>query len=148
MTKSAFMQELEDLLEEAKTAILATVDKESRPSMRWMTPTVIRGRSGAVYAVTSKTFAKSEHLSGNPHVEWMIQSRVLDKVINLQGKVNIIENSAMKAEVLEAIGPRLPVFWRVNPDPENLVVLETILSTGKLFLPMKGKSETVSFESA
>ena len=148
MTKSAFMQELEELLEEAKTAILATVDKESRPSMRWMTPTVIRGRSGAIYAVTSKTFAKSEHLASNPRVQWMAQSRVLDKVINLEGKVNIIEISAMKAEVLEAIGPRLPVFWRVNPDPENLVVLETIISQGKLFLPMKGKGETVSFESA
>lgn len=148
MTKSAFMQELEDLLEEAKTAILATVDKESRPSMRWMTPTIVRGRTGAIYAVTSKTFAKSEHLSGNPQVQWMLQSRVLDKVINVEGKVNVIENSAMKAEVLEAIGPRLPVFWRMNLDPENLVVLETILNKGKLFHPMKGKSETVSFESA
>jgi pyridoxamine 5'-phosphate oxidase len=146
MTTSTFMQELDDLLDDAKTAILATVSADSSPSMRWMTPTVIRGRTGALYAVTSRTFAKSEHLKGNPRVQWMVQSRAVDKIITLDGKVNIIENSAMKAEVLEAIGPRLPVFWRVNPDPANLVVLETILSEGTVFLPMKGRKETVTFD--
>ncbi|WP_319562470.1 pyridoxamine 5'-phosphate oxidase family protein [Marispirochaeta sp.] len=145
MTKSAFMQELENMLDIAKTAILATVSGDGIPAMRWMTPTVIRGRSGALYAVTSRTFAKSEHLTKNANVQWMIQSKSLDKIVTVTGKVNVIENSAMKAEVLEAIGPRLPVFWRVNPDPANLVVLETILTEGTVFTPMKGSKDTAKF---
>ena len=75
----------------------------------------------------------------------MIQSRSLEKVITVNGRVNVIENSAMKAEVLEAIGPRLPVFWKVNPDPDTLVVLETIIDEGTCFIPMKGTKETVNF---
>ncbi|ORC35329.1 pyridoxamine 5'-phosphate oxidase [Marispirochaeta aestuarii] len=145
MTKSAFMQELENMLDIAKTAVLATVSADGSPAMRWMTPSVIRGRAGALYAVTSRTFAKSEHLAKNAQVQWLLQSKSLDKIITVNGKVNIIENSAMKAEVLEAIGPRLPVFWRVNPDPANLVVLETVVTEGTVFIPMRGEKDTVKF---
>ena len=139
------MQEMENLLESSRSAILATVGKAENPTMRWMTPTTVRGRTGALYAVTSRNFAKREHLAKNPKVQWMIQSRSLEKVITVNGRVNVIENSAMKAEVLEAIGPRLPVFWKVNPDPDTLVVLETIIDEGTCFIPMKGTKETVSF---
>ncbi len=145
MTKTGFMQELENLLDGSHSAVLATVGKENNPTMRWMTPTVIRGRTGALYAVTSRNFAKREHLAKNPKVQWMVQSRSLDKILTLNGQVNVIENSAMKAEVLEAIGPRLPVFWRVNPDPDALIVLETIIEEGSMFIPMKGMRDSVSF---
>ena len=60
------MQEMENLLESSRSAILATVGKEENPTMRWMTPTTVRGRTGALYAVTSRNFAKREHLAKKP----------------------------------------------------------------------------------
>ena len=146
MTRNEFMQKLEEIIEEAKTGILATVDKDGKPSMRWMTPGVIRGRPETLFAVTSKNFAKYKLLKENPNVTWQIQTRTLDKVVTVEGLINVIDNSSLKTEVLEAIGSRLNIFWRVNKNPEDLIVLETVIKKGKFFLPMKGTGEVILFE--
>ncbi len=146
MKQSEFLFELEEMIDDVKTGLLATADAGGRPRMRWMTPAILKERSGALYAVTSKNFAKREQLDKNPQVEWMFQSRSLDKIMYVDGSVNVVDNSSMLNEVLEVVGPRLRVFWNVNPDETSLVVVETVMETGTLFLPMKGHKEQVRFE--
>ena len=145
MDSKKFAALLDGIIEDAKTAILATVDGRGQPHMRWMTPTLLGDRPGAIYSVTSPDFAKIAHLSENPKVQWMLQTRLLDRIATAAGPVNVIDNSAMKAEVLEGIGWRLSVFWRVNKDPSKLVVLETIVEEADYFEPMKGVHEQISF---
>ncbi len=41
MTKNEIMTEFDIILEEAKTAVLATTDSDGLPHMRWMTPCVL-----------------------------------------------------------------------------------------------------------
>ncbi len=141
MKQGDFLFELEEMIDDVKTGLLATVDSEGRPRMRWMTPAILKDRSGALYAVTSRDFAKREELDEKPQVQWMFQSRSLDKILYVDGKVNVVENSSMLNEVLEVVGPRLRVFWNVNPDETSLVVLETVMEQGAVFLPMKGIKE-------
>ena len=145
MDRNRFTALLETIIEEAKTAMLATADENGQPFMRWMTPTLLRDRPGAIYAVTSPEFRKSSHLAANPKVQWMFQTRLLDRIASVTGLVNIVDNSAMKAEAIEAIGRRLNVFWKLNTDPSKLVVLETIIQEAQYFEPMKGTKENVSF---
>lgn len=145
MKQSDFLIELDMIMDEVKTGLLATVDGEGKPHMRWMTPTILKDRSGAIYAITSKNFAKREQLDKNPKVEWMFQSRSLNKIIYIDGSVNLIDNSSMRNEVLEVVGPRLRVFWNVNTDETSLIVLETVMESGLMFLPMKGIKEQVKF---
>lgn len=145
MKQGDFLFELEEMIDDVKTGLLATVDGDGRPQMRWMTPAVLKDRSGALYAVTSKDFAKREQLDESPLVQWMLQSRSLDKILYVDGSVNVVENSSMLNEVLEVVGPRLRVFWNVNPDETSLVVLETVLESGTVFLPMKGIREQATF---
>lgn len=145
MDTKSFTSLIETIIDEAKTAILATVDGKGRPHMRWMTPTILPDRPGAIYAVTSPEFRKSAHLSANPKVQWMFQTRSLNKLLSVNGLVNVVDNSAMKAETLERIGRRLHVFWKINTDPSKLVVLETIIVEGVYFEPMKGIKEQVIF---
>jgi general stress protein 26 len=145
MKQGEFLFELEEMIDDVKTGLLATVDTEGRPRMRWMTPAILKDRSGSLYAVTSKNFAKREQLDESPQVEWMFQSRSLDRILYVDGSVNVVENSSMLNEVLEVVGPRLRVFWNVNPDATSLVVLETVMEAGALFLPMKGHKDQVSF---
>ena len=76
----------------------------------------------------------------------MFQTRLLDKVVTVNGLVNVVDNSAMKAEVVEGIGRRLNVFWRINTDASKLIVLETIVQEGSFFVPMKGTRELVTFD--
>ena len=45
----------------------------------------------------------------------MIQSKALDRIINIKGFINIIDNPSMKTEILQTIGKRLNVvIWKVN----------------------------------
>ena len=145
MKQGDFLFELEEMIDDVKTGLLATVDSDGRPQMRWMTPAILKDRSGALYAVTSKDFAKREQLDEKPEVQWMFQSRSLDKILYVDGKVNVVENGSMLNEVLEVVGPRLRVFWNVNPDETSLVVLETVMESGAVFLPMKGIREQAVF---
>ncbi len=145
MKQNDFIAELDEMIEDARAGLLATVDTNGAPHMRWMTPAILKDRSGALYAVTSRNFAKREQLSENAKVQWMFQSRSLNKIIYIDGMINLVDNSSMLNEVLEVVGPRLRVFWNINTDESSLIVLETILEGGTLFLPMKGLREKVSF---
>ena len=60
MTRGEIMVELDRILDQTKTATLATVDSKGRPHMRWMTPVLLRERTNAVFAVTSRDFTKTE----------------------------------------------------------------------------------------
>lgn len=144
MTKNEALNKVEEILEEAKVGILATTGNDGRPHMRWMTPAIVRGRSNVIFTVTAPHFPKVIDLEAHPDVEWMIQTPALDKIVNLKGKMNILDNPTIKAEILEDIGNRLSMFWKVNEKMEFLV-LETVIEEVTYFCPMKGNKETVIF---
>ena len=145
MDRKSFIGALESIIDEAKTAVFATVDADGHPHMRWMTPTILRDRPGAIYAVTSPDFRKIAHLDANATAQWMFQTKLLDKIATVNVLTNVIDNSAMKAEILEDIGRRLTVFWRINTDATKLVVLETVIQDAFYFEPMTTVREQVSF---
>ncbi|TVQ40583.1 MAG: pyridoxamine 5'-phosphate oxidase family protein [Spirochaetaceae bacterium] len=137
MDVNALFDVMERLIEESKVAVLANVDQQGQPRMRWMSPTVIRGQSGCLYALTAPDFVKTSQLQQQPAVEWMIQGPALQEVLRVRGTVELIDNPALKSDVLEALGGRLGTFWRSNPDPSNMIVLETIIEELVYYQPMK-----------
>lgn len=143
MDSKSILDTLERVIEGSKIAILATSDGNGQPHMRWMTPAILRGREGSLYAVTSPEFAKAEQISQNPKVEWMVQSKPLDEVVRARGTITMIDNPAVKAMVLEELGSRLAAFWKANPDPANLIVLETALEELTYEQPISGERTDV-----
>ncbi len=143
MDRAEFIAGLTTVVNDVKTGLLATVDGKGQPHMRWMTPTLLDQRPGAVYAVTSKNFAKREQLDENPRVQWMFQTRSLDTIYYVDGFTNLVDNKSLLSEVLEVLAPRLRTFWNVNPDESSLFVLETVMESGRLFLPMKGTKRDI-----
>jgi pyridoxamine 5'-phosphate oxidase len=131
------------ILNEAHTAVLATTDENGRPRMRWMTPAMIRGRSGAVFAVTSPGFTKVHQLAEHPDVEWLFQTPILDTIVTVRGKINVVDNPSLLAEVLEALGPYMRSFWKLKGEERDLVVLETIIEEAVYYKPVKGLKEVV-----
>lgn len=146
MDKRAIMTIVERVLESAKVGILATVDEGGAPHMRWMTPSMVRGREGFLYAVTSPKFHKTVDIAANPNVEWMLQSRQLDEVVTIRGKMQMIDSPSTKSDVQEAIGGNLGVFWKLNEDASDLVVLETVIEEIMYFKPITGEKSTVGFK--
>ena len=143
MTRHEIVEVLEMILNEAHTAVLATSDDEGRPRMRWMTPALIRGRTGAVFAVTSPGFTKVHDLLAHPEVEWLFQTPILDTIVTVRGKINVIDNPSLLAEVLEALGPFMRSFWKLKGEERDLVVLETIIEEATYYKPMKGLKQVV-----
>jgi len=138
---------IESIIEESKTVVLATVDKDCIPHMRWVTPCCIRQRAGYIYMITSPGLSKIQHIQNNPMVEMMIQTRQLDKVVNVRGKVFITDNPLIRSEVLECIARNLQSFWKISSSEEDLVVMEMVIEKAHLYLPQKGSRELVDFES-
>jgi len=146
MEKYKMMSRISKLIEETKVGILATTCKEGAPHTRWMTPAILKGRPGAIFAVTSPGTGKTIDLETNEKVQWMFQNSALSEIVRVAGRVNILDNPAIEAEVLEAIGKRLTFFWDTNLEKTSFLVLETIVEEAEYFLPMKGIKETVKFE--
>ncbi len=138
---------MERILESGKTAVLGTVEApDQRPRLRWMTPTTIRGRNGFLYALTSPDYAWVRNLSENTPVEWMLQTAALNEIVYLRGGLNVIDNPALKADVQEALGGHLTVFWTNIPDESNLVVLESQIEEIVYFKPMSSERVVVKLQ--
>jgi pyridoxamine 5'-phosphate oxidase len=143
MDANALFEILDRILESSRVGILATIDADGKPRMRWMTPTVVRGREGFLYAVTSPEFDKAVQLRDKPDVEWMLQSKALDEILTIRGKIQLVDNPSAKSDVQEALGGNLGTFWRINPDETKLIVLETIIEKMVYFKPITGEKVTV-----
>jgi general stress protein 26 len=135
---------IEELIEVSRAGVLATADKAGHPHVRWMTPVTLKGRPGTLFAVTSPQFAKVLEIKAQPRVQWMIQHPSLAQVVTISGRVNVIDNPALKTEVMDALGSRLIVFWKLNRKAQ-WVVLETVIEEATLFMAMKGEKKTVKF---
>jgi general stress protein 26 len=145
MEKNELLQKLEEIIDKVKTAVLATTGKNGTPDMRWVTPAILRGRHGAIFTITYPASNKVKQIKSNPRVQWMFQTRPLDQIVMVEGKVNVIDNPSIRSEVLEVVGPRLAAFWKINVDETGLLVLETVIEKATYYLPMKGKKEEVLF---
>ncbi len=145
MNQHEIMHKVEQILENSHTGVLATIDKDGNPRMRWMTPAVIKGRPDVLFTVASPDSEKVVQLDASAGVEWMIQTRALDQIVNLKGKVNILDNPSIRSEVMEHLAKKLSMYWKVNPEKTHFIVLETIIEEATFFLPMKGHKETVHF---
>jgi len=130
---------LERLLSLSKVGLLTTVDKEGFPHSRWMTPTMVKGRPDYLYAVTAPDSPKAGQIIVHPQVGWTFQSRVLDEIVSVSGSAELVVDPQLRAEVLEAIGPNLQIFWKVNGDSRNLVIVETRILEIGCFLPLEGR---------
>jgi len=145
MNSREVMKKVGAIIEAHGTGLLATVDSDGNPRVRWLTPTLLPDSPGAVYAITAPKFAKVLQLRAHRRVEWMFQTPTLDEVISIRGTINVVETPSLRAEVLEVLGPRLNTFWKFARDARDLVVLETVAEEATCLLPMIGRTDVVRF---
>ncbi len=148
MDQNEVITKIEDIIEEAKAALLTTSDADSKPHVRWMTPVLLRSRDCRVYCFAVRTSAKIDQIAVNPNAEWLFQSRDLGELVNARGIICALDNPSLKSEMLEILGPRLNVFWRANVNSEDFLVLETKILSASYNRPMKQIKETIDFTGA
>lgn len=137
MQDNSAFEKLRDLVDEVRIGIFITVDEKTSPHPRWMSPVFLPRLKGALYAVTSADDDKVRHLEANPRVSWIFQSKSLDRIATLNGGARVVKEPALSAEVLEAIGPHLQIFWKYTGDPKKLLVVETVMDSFSWFSPLR-----------
>ncbi len=143
MEVRAMLGILDRLLDDAKIAVLANSAEDGSPSVRWMSPALVRGREGYLYAVTSSKFTKTNQLEKSPKVMWMVQTKALDEIMSIKGNMHVLRNPSLQQEVIEAIGSKLGTFWKLNKDTDDVVVLETVIEELEYFAPAKNEKSSV-----
>jgi pyridoxamine 5'-phosphate oxidase len=143
MTKDELLRKFRQVAEESPQALLATVTAEGYPAMRYMTPSMVKGRDDVLYAVTAASFPKVKDLSVHPQVSWMLTSPKTREIFSFRGTITLVEDPRFKSELLEEIGRGLETFWRLTNDPSDLVCLETKLESGEYFNPKTGEKVTL-----
>ena len=128
---------LASLLENSKVGMLATSGPEGQPHLRWVTAAMLRGEQRSLYCVTMSGTKKAKDIGGNDRVAWLFQTPSLDTIVSVTGRARILDLPELKAQVLEALGPDLTTFWRINANPKNLVVIESTIDDIRLFRPMQ-----------
>ena len=146
MNQRELTNRLEEILDDAKAAVLATTDAEGIARLRWMTPAVLKHRPGTLFCFTRPGTEKVGNIELHPEVEWLIQNRALTEIVNVRGTAAVLDNPALKNEILETLGPRLNMFWKIDLEKTEFVVLETVIRQATYFQPIKAVVETVKFQ--
>lgn len=145
MNAKELVSKIDVLIDESKSAVFVTLDDAGMSQSRWMTPVLIKHRGNCIYCFSAPGARKIKQIEVNDRVEWMIQRRDLREVVNLKGRCSVVNNPALKGELLEVLGPRVETFWRANAPSEDYVILETVIDEGEYFEPIRGRREKVEF---
>ena len=137
---------VDTIIDDAKAAVLATVDEEGLPRLRWITPGTMADRPGYIYMVTARDFAKVAQARKNPAASMLLQTRQLDKVLNLQGSLAVLENPVVRSATLERVSSRLNAFWKTGPGDRELVVVEFGITMAILYIPQDGTREVITID--
>ena len=146
MSTMRLMPIIDSLIEDAKAAVLATVDKKGRPHLRWITPGSIADRPRFLYMITAQTFEKVAQAREHPQATMLLQSRHLDKVLHLQGELAVLENPVIRNATLERVSPMLNAFWKTGSPDRELIVLEFRITEAVFYRPMSGTKETLPLD--
>jgi general stress protein 26 len=150
MTPNELLVEVDRILEESKTALLATVDGGAQPCLRWMTPRRLKTLPTHLCAVCEVGSPKVEQIRLHPEVAWLVQRPSLDVVITLRGRAVVVEDPAMLQEFLDVAAKDLFVIWRLHAPGTNnpFAVIETLIESASRFDSMSGKTTEFRFDAS
>lgn len=137
---------IEELVAQTKMGIFATVGVDKAPHIRWMTPALLKDRPGLIYTFAAAGSQKVRDLAVNGQVEWLFQDKTLRRVAAISGLARVIENPALRTEIMEALGRQLETFWKVNIKEMDIVIIETLMQSATWLEPGKGATQVVGFE--
>ena len=146
MDQHEMLTKIEALIEQSKVGLLATTDPQGKPRVRWMTPTVIPNRGASIYAFTAADAMKIKDIEHQSEVKWLIQTHDLTEVVSARGDTYILDNPALKTEILEILIPHTTRLWTVDLSSTESVILETVIQEATYYRPQENFEETVTFK--
>lgn len=108
------------VVSEGKPFVLATVDADGGPRMRWMGGLLLE-EPLTIYMACGASSRKMEQIRGNPKGQLMFQTEGFREVVTLYGTCSIVEHADVKQKLWAAM-PALAHYF-AGPDDPNFGVI-------------------------
>jgi uncharacterized protein len=115
-----------EYIEKSSVLLLVTVDKENKPSTRYVGPYVNNGLN--IFFMTMKDSRKVKHINGNPFVSLYIQLTEQPaekfKSVGVSGRAMLVGQGAEFDDIFDRIGQKSPGFknWLLKDGLDKWVV--------------------------
>jgi general stress protein 26 len=120
MDKSAVIGAAEELVSAGRSFVLATVDQDGAPQVRWM-GAVFTEKPFTMYLAAGAESRKMAQISGNPKSQLMFHAEDFSKVATLSGTSEIVDDDAVKQQVFAGL-PAAAQYFSGPDDPSFGVV--------------------------
>ena len=118
-----------------RPGVLATVDREGAPHLRWMATLSLQDFPH-LYALTSPTSRKVEHIHHNPRVSWMFTTDTSSMVINLSGTATLITDKSEVNRIWRLIENKSKCYFlSLDTVSEGVAVIDTVIEDVDCIVP-------------
>jgi general stress protein 26 len=133
-----------------RPGILATVDENGVPQMRWMA-TLSLHDFPLLYTITSPASRKIQHIKNNSNVSWMFSNEEMNVVVNIRGKARIVSDSGKMQRVWKMLEDKSKAYFlSINSDGPGFAVIETEIEGIDAVVPkydIKFQAQSVDLDS-
>lgn len=102
MSKEEVVRAAQELVRAGGAFVLATVDEEGGPQMRWMGGAFLE-EPLTIYMVTGAESRKMRQIGASPKSQLMFQSKDYARVATLSGNCEVVEEAEIKRRVWDGI---------------------------------------------
>jgi general stress protein 26 len=121
-----------------RPGMLATVDGDGTPQMRWM-QTLSLDQFPHLYALCSPTSRKVAQVRAQPRVSWLFTSESGSMVVNLVGRANIITEPSEVNRVWRLIEHKENAYFLdLKTDADGIAVIDTLVDGVDCTVPKYG----------
>lgn len=132
------------LIDGEHPGVLTTVDEEGRPHTRWMA-TFAFDDFPVMRTLTSPHSQKLNHLTANPHVEWMFSNQDLSLILNFAGTARVIRDPGELKRIWQMVGDKSHAYFMKNfNEGPGFAVLETTVEHIHCSVPASNFQWTVT----
>ena len=108
-----------------RPGILATVDEQGMPHLRWMATLSLQDFP-LLYTITSPASRKVEHIINNPNVSWMFSNEEMNIVVNIRGQARISSDVGKMQRVWKMLEDKSKAYFlSIATDGPGFAVIET-----------------------
>jgi general stress protein 26 len=113
------------LADGTRPGILATVDEQGMPHVRWMATLSLQDWP-LLYTITSPASNKVQHIAHHPSVSWMFSNEEMNVIVNIRGKARITTDAAKMQRVWKMLEDKSKAYFlSIAADGPGFAVIET-----------------------
>lgn len=124
-----------ELANGSRPGVLATVDSEGAPHVRWMATLSLR-EFPHLYALTAPDSRKVEHIRRNPRVSWLFTNEASSVMVTLKGVATIVTEKSAVNRIWRMIEDKSSAYFlSLDSLAGGVAVIDTVIEDVECTIP-------------